>query len=122
MKRIAVLALFLSGCVSMSSLKTERRQKDLVGWVRHYELQMGLTPVGIVFGTLPGSWCGAAFRSLAWQGEWIAFDTGKKRCLTWPTREQALHELCHIRYAHPYVPMSEAQKHREVVVCADHYR
>ena len=108
----------LTGCATNQAA----RQDALIAWTRYYEGQMGLEDNAVVFGHLPKDWCGAAFASRIYFGDFIGYDTAKKRCSLMSPKELALHETCHVRYAHTHRDGNDRAKHREVRVCADHYR
>jgi hypothetical protein len=94
------------------------RDAQYRAWTRHYEQKMGLAAHPVEFATLPGDRCGMVELD-PYSGRIVVVFDVAKGCAP---REVALHESCHLRYAHLLVPLTDAQRHAEVATCARHYR
>lgn len=117
-----MLKVWLFGVLLAATPTPDKRHAEIEKWVRHYSAKMGIEPAGIVFGSLPGDWCGVTGRAIQWDGVYVGFDTGKRLCRTWPAREQALHEMCHVKLNHTHSTATDKAKHREVDSCVRKWR
>lgn len=117
MKSFLLFGLLLTS----ASDEPTKAQRDLIRWTTHYSQKMGVDPDGIVFGSLPGNWCGATFASKTFTGTYVAFDTNKLRCKLWSRREQALHEMCHVKLDHAD-PRVIRDHHPDVSACMKEFR
>ena len=131
MKR-TILVAGISLALTYSASAESPRQRSYRDWVLYYLKLTGLTQVEPVFTSRRHpSFC-------AWvTNEIQGFDIARNQvvfgisypdpeCLATPARMLALHEVCHVRYAHldPTLgqQLTTKQKHQEVAQCIKDYK
>lgn len=141
MTRSSITALVLLlvsmglGCATMAKFGVVDSEQDrYTYWTRYYETRMGLPPSRVVFEEHPEKkWCSWVDADLELTGEGLQpvrsvvhYDIGRVGCKRpWAA---AMHEVCHLRYQHPYfrhstdVEVDTALKEAEVVKCEREYR
>ncbi len=134
---VAVLLglLLLAGCATLAKMGVVDSEQDkYTYWTRYYETRMGLPPSRIVFEEhSENPWCSWVDAELELTGEGLVpvysvvhYDIGRVGCKRpW---DAARHEVCHLRYQHPYFRYSTdeeadaAFKETEVAKCEREYR
>ena len=114
---IVVLFALASGCVTMAKIGVVDSEKDKYNyWTRYYETRMGLPPTKIVFEADPldkrCAWVDAEVeitdKGVVPTQSVVHYDMWRKGCpKPW---QLAKHEMCHLRWMHPYFRHSADQE------------